>query len=879
MERRLITAALPYVNNIPHLGNIIQDLSADAFARYCRLAGYETLYVCGTDEYGTATETKALEEGVSPRELCDRYHAVHADIYRWFDISFDRFGRTSVPVHTEITQHIFTRLHENGYIVERTLQQPYCERCARFLADRYVLGTCPHCRYPDARGDQCESCGKLLDPSELVEPRCSVCGARPVIRETRHLFIDLMKGLPKLRNWIEGAAERGFWSRNAVQMTYAWMRDGLKERCITRDLKWGIPVPLDGYRDKVFYVWFDAPIGYISITAEHTPEWKRWWMAPKDVKLFQFVGKDNIPFHTVIFPTSLLGTGEDWTTLHHMSSTEYLNYEGGKFSKSRGVGVFGTDARETGIPVDVWRFYIFYNRPERSDFDFTWKDFQEKTNAELIGNLANLVNRTLQFVQRFYGGRIPAGRPDAAFWAEVRAAEEKIGAHFERVELRDAFHAAFALSSLGNKRFQDGEPWKGVKERPEATADLIGNLVYLVRDLAVLVSPFLPGTADRIARMLGVDRLELGGPRDPFGHRCHRAAGAAVRPARRSRDRVAARAFLRQPEGPGRRGSPAARSPGPGGGDRGRRAAARRGGGEVPRNRRSARREDRRGRPAPEGGPAVRRDRRPGHGAPADRLGSRTVLPGGGAPRPLHRARRQPQAREAERRGEQRHAPRRPAGRAGGRPAGDGRSPVRRPRGAGRPGAARGRRPLGCRAGEDHRRGHVLHDADPGRGLGGARGGHRLSCAGAGRAHDEGGEGQGAVIDLSARAAPLSALDASPELLQSGYWAAFKAAHGWQAHPFVVSAGDAGFPLLVLTRRIARLFRIAYVPFGPIRDPAPSAAPSWRRSRAPCGRSCPAARSCCGSTCPGRRRASRRGPPGCGRPATTSSRHRRWSWT
>jgi methionyl-tRNA synthetase len=507
MERRLITAALPYVNNIPHLGNIIQDLSGDAFARYCRLAGYETLYVCGTDEYGTATETKALEEGITPRDLCDRYHAVHADIYRWFDISFDRFGRTSVPVHTEITQHIFLKLHENGYIVARTLQQPYCERCQRFLADRYVLGTCPHCRSPDARGDQCERCGKLLDPSELVEPRCSVCGSRPVIRESRHLFIDLMKALPKLRNWIEGAAERGFWARNAVQMTYAWMRDGLKERCITRDLKWGIPVPLDGYRDKVFYVWFDAPIGYISITAEHTPAWKRWWMAPKEVKLYQFVGKDNIPFHTVIFPSSLLGTGEDWTTLHHMSSTEFLNYEGGKFSKSRGIGVFGTDARETGIPVDVWRFYIFYNRPERSDFDFTWKDFQEKINAELIGNLANLVNRTLQFVQRFYDGRLRAGRPDAEFWKGVRAAEEAIGAHFERVELRDAFRATIALSSLGNKRFQDGEPWKGVKENPEATADLIWNLAYLVRDLAILVSPFLPGTAERIARMLGLERL------------------------------------------------------------------------------------------------------------------------------------------------------------------------------------------------------------------------------------------------------------------------------------------------------------------------------------------------------------------------------------
>ncbi|MBE3133843.1 MAG: methionine--tRNA ligase, partial [Acidobacteria bacterium] len=409
MERRLITSALPYVNNIPHLGNLIQVLSADVFARYCRLAGCETLYICGTDEYGTATETKALEEGITPRELCDRYHAIHADIYRWFGISFDYFGRTSVPVHTEITQHIFTKLHENGYITERVLSQPYCEKDQRFLADRFVLGACPHCGYPDARGDQCEQCGKLLDPTELVGARCSVCGTAPVIRETKHLFIDLMAILPRLRNWIESAAEKGFWARNAVQMTYAWMRDGLKERCITRDLKWGIPVPLDGYRDKVFYVWFDAPIGYISITAEHTPEWKSWWYAPKSVKLFQFIGKDNIPFHTVIFPSSQLGTGEAWTTLHHMSSTEYLNYEGGKFSKSKGIGVFGTDARDTGIPADVWRFYLYYNRPEKSDALFTWKDFQEKVNAELIGNLGNLVNRTLAFVGRFYGGALPGG--------------------------------------------------------------------------------------------------------------------------------------------------------------------------------------------------------------------------------------------------------------------------------------------------------------------------------------------------------------------------------------------------------------------------------------------------------------------------------------
>ena len=337
------------------------------FARYCRLAGYETLYVCGTDEYGTATETRALEEGITPRELCDRYHAIHTDIYRWFDISFDHFGRTSVPVHTEITQHIFTKLHENGYITERVLQPALLREGPEVPRRQVRAGHLPPLRLPRRPRRPVRAVREAARSLGADRPRCSVCGPGPVIRETKHLFIDLMTILPKLRNWIESAAEKGFWARNAVQMTYAWMRDGLKERCITRDLKWGIPVPLDGYRDKVFYVWFDAPIGYISITAEHTPEWKSWWYAPKDVKLFQFIGKDNIPFHTVIFPSSLLGTGEAWTTLYHMSSTEYLNYEGGKFSKSKGVGVFGTDARDTGIPADVWRFYMYYNRPEKSD--------------------------------------------------------------------------------------------------------------------------------------------------------------------------------------------------------------------------------------------------------------------------------------------------------------------------------------------------------------------------------------------------------------------------------------------------------------------------------------------------------------------------------
>jgi methionyl-tRNA synthetase len=290
-------------------------------------------------------------------------------------------------------------------------------------------------------------------------------------------------------------------------MTNSWIRDGLKERAITRDLKWGIPVPKEGYEDKVFYVWFDAPIGYISISATHTDRWEEWWKNPDEVELFQFIGKDNIPFHTVIFPSSLLGTGENWTLLHHMSSTEYLNYESGKFSKSKGIGVFGTDARETGIPADVWRFYIYYIRPEKSDALFTWKDFQEKVNGELIGNLGNLVNRTLTFVSRFYEGQIPEAEPDAAFWEKVRQSEEKITAHLERAELRDAFREVFALSSMGNKAFQDGEPWRTRNENPAEAARLLRDLTCLIRDLAVLISPFIPGTSELIASWLGAEDL------------------------------------------------------------------------------------------------------------------------------------------------------------------------------------------------------------------------------------------------------------------------------------------------------------------------------------------------------------------------------------
>ncbi|VDA99053.1 Methionyl-tRNA synthetase [Olavius algarvensis spirochete endosymbiont] len=504
MKKRLITSALPYVNNIPHLGNLIQVLSADVFARFCRQYGYETLYICGTDEYGTATETKALEEGLTPQELCDRYFQVHADIYKWFRIEFDHFGRTSRPTQTEIVQRLFLKVDEAGFINERAIEQLFCEKDERFLADRYVFGECPHCGNADARGDQCENCGTLIEPVELVEPHCGICGNVPVLRKTKHLYLDLLRIRPRLEKWMKGIKKAGFWTNNAVRMTEGWIKDGLKERAITRDLKWGIPVPKDGFRDKVFYVWFDAPIGYISITADLTEDWERWWRSPQNTELFQFVGKDNIPFHTIVFPSTLIASGERWTMLHHMSSTEYLNYEDGKFSKSKGVGVFGNDCMDTGIPAEIWRFYIFFSRPENSDYQFTWLDFQEKVNGELIGNLGNFVNRILTFVWRFFDGKLPPGAVDETIWDEVKDFELRIGYKLNRAEIRGAFRDIFSLCDLGNRAFQTGAPWRTRSENPRKAELLLRTLCFLVRDLAILVKPYMPGVGRKIGHWLGL---------------------------------------------------------------------------------------------------------------------------------------------------------------------------------------------------------------------------------------------------------------------------------------------------------------------------------------------------------------------------------------
>lgn len=504
----LITSALPYVNNVPHLGNIIGCvLSADVFARYCRLRGYNTLYICGTDEYGTATETKALMEKTTPRAICDKYHKIHAEIYDWFNISFDKFGRTSTPEQTRVTQDIFKKLHKNGYTLRDHVEQLYCPTCKLFLADRFVEGTCPHCGYEDARGDQCDKCQKLLNPTELKNPRCKVSGTTPIKKTSEHIFLDLPKLYEPLHKWFTEAAEKGEWSTNSRQITSSWIKpDGLKPRCITRDLKWGTPVPLEGFEDKVFYVWFDACIGYVSITATYTEEWEQWWKNPGQVSLYQFMGKDNVPFHTVIFPGSLLGTGDNYTMLHHVSTTEFLNYENTKFSKSRGTGVFGDQAKETGIPSECWRYYLLVNRPESADSNFSWDDFSLKVKTELSANLGNFINRSLKFVSQFFEGKIPEpgtfNDQDKAF---IKSVNDKIGyyiQHLEKVKIKDALREVMEISAEGNKYAQDNKPWELVKNDKARCGTVVYLTSNLVKTLAALIEPYMPTLTEKILTQL-----------------------------------------------------------------------------------------------------------------------------------------------------------------------------------------------------------------------------------------------------------------------------------------------------------------------------------------------------------------------------------------
>ncbi|KAK7752644.1 hypothetical protein SLS62_005413 [Diatrype stigma] len=540
----LITSALPYVNNVPHLGNIIGSvLSADVFARYCRGRGYRTVYVCGSDEYGTASETKALEEGMDPASLCAKYHALHKEIYDWFRIGFDVFGRTPTVQQTEIVQKVFSDLWRNGYIEERETIQPYCPAHQSFLADRFVEGECSLCHDPGARGDQCDRCGSLLDPLQpvetsgdnkqegerstgwLINPRCKLDGATPERRATKHLFLRLDALQDEMVKWFSGASAE--WSANCIAITKSWIDKGLQARGITRDLKWGVPIPkgLDGlddaeYAAKVFYVWFDACIGYVSITKAYTDgddltgtKWEQWWKNPENVSLYQFMGKDNVPFHTIIFPASQIGTKENWTKVSRLSTTEYLNYEGGKFSKSRNVGVFGNSAKETGIDADIWRYYLLSRRPEVADSEFRWQEFIDGNNNDLLKNLGNFSQRIIKFCAAKMDSVVPDyesfSDPDGAFKAykdEVNSLLQTYISNLEDNKLRAGLATILTISGRGNKLLQDNTLSNQLlAEDPARCAAVIGTGLNTLHLLASILSPYMPTIAESIFRQLGVE--------------------------------------------------------------------------------------------------------------------------------------------------------------------------------------------------------------------------------------------------------------------------------------------------------------------------------------------------------------------------------------
>jgi methionyl-tRNA synthetase len=447
-----------------------------------------------------------LEEKVTPEELCAKYNKIHQEVYEWFNIGFDHFGRTPTQQHTEISQAIFKRLEENGFLAERTAEQPFCEQHGSFLADRYVEGECPRCHYDDARGDQCDKCGHLLDPFDLIKPRCKLDGATPVRRETKHIHLLLDKLQPEVEKWANESIEKGQWPKNSRIITESWLKEGLKDRGITRDLKWGVPVPLDGFENKVLYVWFEACIGYPSITANYTKDWELWWRNPENVQLYQFLGKDNVPFHSVIFPATQIGTRDTWTMNHHLSATEYLQYEGGKFSKSRGVGVFGTNAKETGVPADVWRYYLLKNRPETGDTFFEWRSFVDANNSELLAKLGNLVNRVIKLVAASYGSVVPEFTiPEdfAPFQEEVTTHLRQYIEDMESVHLRAGVTTAMRIAEAGNGLIQANRLDNAlIANEPERAAAVVGAVLNLIHLLSAVFSPYMPATSKSILEQL-----------------------------------------------------------------------------------------------------------------------------------------------------------------------------------------------------------------------------------------------------------------------------------------------------------------------------------------------------------------------------------------
>ena len=517
----LVTAALPYANNLPHVGNVAgSHLPADIFHRFLKIFGYESYFVGGTDEHGSPIEVAAFKQGITPKELCDKYYVLHKKIYDFLKISYDIFSRTSNQTNHQITKEIFKKLLERGYIIEREIDMSYCENDKRFLPDRWVEGICPYCKYEKARGDQCENCGRLLDPIELIEPKCVICGSKVVFKKTKHLFFNLPKFAKKLEKWL---SKKKYWKENVLNYSLGFLKEGLKERAITRDLSWGIKVPLEGYENKVFYVWFDAPIGYISFSKElfekiGKPELYEYFWIKKKGRIYHFIGKDNIVFHTIWWPAILMGA--NLALPYNVGGMEYLNFENRKISKSQNWGVFfEVDQDKISVKIkdksyeiepDYIRFYLSLILPEKKDSNFVVKEFEEKINSILIGNISNFVYRVLSFINKNFEGEIPSAKlseEEKKILKEIKKMKKEIKEKVLNLEFKRALEKIIELSTLGNKYFQENEPWKADEEKKKRVLMFSANLV---KDLAILLWPFIPNFSEKVFDMLDIEKFFFG---------------------------------------------------------------------------------------------------------------------------------------------------------------------------------------------------------------------------------------------------------------------------------------------------------------------------------------------------------------------------------
>jgi len=499
----LVCTSWPYAHGVPHLGNFIPLLSGGIIKRYYNHTGAYVVHVSGSDSHGARMELQAHKEGITPRELVKQNHKKIVKLLKDFNLDYTNYTWTESPIHKDFVQKTFKELYDNKYIITKVEKKPYCNNCKKFLADRFISGTCPYCDFENALGNQCDKCGNLLEPEELINPKCEQCGKKEIeIKETKHWYLALDKLQKKIKKYADSHKE---WNELTKEFTYRWLKKGLEPRPITRDIKWAIKAPFPDSKDKTIYVWADAVLGYVSATIEWAKkigkpnEWKKFWK--QDCKHVYVHGKDNIPFHTIILPGLLIGSGRNYTLPTQLSTNFYLNWEGGnKFSKTRGVGIWSDKALELLPNPDIWSFYLMINRPEKRDREFSWKELEKDINSTLVGNIGNLFNRCLTFIQRHYKGKLPNGKLEKRVENKIQNTFKKTAEIFEAGGISDAIKEALKLSTFGNEYFQSKEPWHNEKTRPNT----LYNCYQIIQSLTILLEPVIPATCAKAWKMLGL---------------------------------------------------------------------------------------------------------------------------------------------------------------------------------------------------------------------------------------------------------------------------------------------------------------------------------------------------------------------------------------